>query len=196
MENLTLNLENVLTKAEEEVENSRSLKTLMNTYRTILNRTRSLDISEEVLLRLKEHKGRLKSLLVIAEDKINKNLTKKDYKTTDNYAEVTSRISKALLDIQYTLEHYNKNIFVDPGRDYTVYSLTNFDGKRTQYKKKISGDFSNQAEVICKQIQEGNIKKLKINKNGIGLGLYDQILKKSSQYSFKLDENDNIYKIN
>lgn len=103
MNNLMRNLENVVDQANAYSVDSRELKTLMNTYRTLLQRVPSRGISNEHLHQFDNHKESLKSTLESVECKINDKLKQREFKYADDYAEVTYRITKALVDINSIL---------------------------------------------------------------------------------------------
>lgn len=146
MENLMRNLENVIEKASEYFIEGRELKTLMNTYRTLLQRVPRNGLSEEYLKRFDKQKEELKSILVIVDLKLNDKLAVKKYKEADDFAEVTYRISKALSDINSILRHstfpsHAESITEELNVDNGKVTLSQIPIKR-EYVKIIHPDFN------------------------------------------------------
>lgn len=110
MENLT----KVLVAVEYELNgnNDREVKTLMNTYRTLLDKFKESPFDTEVLTqcidKFTKHKIKLQELHEKVENGISNMIFNRKYKIVDNLVEIDRRMEKSIVDINFIIESYNR----------------------------------------------------------------------------------------
>jgi hypothetical protein len=106
MKTVMKNLDLVLERVESELENhnTQSTKTLMNTYRNLLQRFRELRYGDSKLVEynkpLLTHKDKLTELHSLVEDAITNALERNEFKYADNLAIISERVLYSIRDIE------------------------------------------------------------------------------------------------
>lgn len=140
MENLT----KVLVAVEYELNgnNDREVKTLMNTYRTLLDKFKELPSESEVLTEIIEiltkHKIKLQELHEKVENIVSTMIVNREYKILDNLVEIDRRIEKSISDISLIIKSYNR--FLNKPENNKVAILSRTKNRAISLLKQIVGE--------------------------------------------------------